>query len=67
MSQLAIKGAAAICEAVGQSRKDIGRLVRDKGLPAFKLDGKGNWIALPNDLADWLHKERDIALGKKAS
>lgn len=65
MNQLAIKGAAAICEAVGQSRKDIGRLVNQKGLPAFKLDGKGNWIALPDDLANWLRAQRDKALGPK--
>lgn len=67
MNQLAIKGAAAICAAVGQNRKDIGRLVNEKGLPAFKLDGKGNWIALPDDLAQWLRKERDRALGPQES
>ncbi len=63
MSQIAIKGAAAICEAVGMNRKGIARLVRESGLPAFKVEGKGNWVALPEDLHKWLRSQRDLALG----
>lgn len=67
MSELAIKGAAEICKAVGQNSKEIKRLVDEKGLPAFKVDNRGSWIALPDDLAKWLRAQRDHALGPAGS
>jgi hypothetical protein len=62
--QIAIKGTVAIANAVGLNRKEIGRMVKERALPAFKLDGK-TWVALPEDLKDWMRKQRDLALGKK--
>ncbi|MDP2876742.1 MAG: helix-turn-helix domain-containing protein [Holophaga sp.] len=59
---IAIKGTVAIAKAVGLNRKDIGRMVREKKLPAFKLDGK-SWVALPEDLEAWLRTQRDLAFG----
>lgn len=62
--ELPLKGAKAICEAVGQDHKQISRLVRDEGLPAFRRGGKGKWLALPSDLARWIKVERDRELGE---
>lgn len=61
--QIAIKGAVAIANAVGLNRKEVGRMVRERGLPAFKLDGK-TWVALPEDLKGWMRKQRDLALNQ---
>lgn len=62
--ELPIKGAKAICEAVGANHKEIVRLVRDERLPAFRRGGKGVWLALPSDLARWIRAERDRELGE---
>ena len=47
MSEICLKGAKDICEAVGENPRNITELVRDKGLPAWKRDDKGSWRALP--------------------
>ncbi len=59
MEYICIRGAKAICEAVGENPKEIVRLVEEQGLPAWKRDNKGAWRALPDDLVRWLKKVRD--------
>lgn len=58
------RGAKEICGAVGVPWKEIHRYVQDHDLPAFKLNG-GHWVALPEDLCDWIQKQRDIHLVKR--
>lgn len=53
------RGAKEICGAVGVPWKEIGHYVRDKGLPAFKINGSGTWIALPEDLQEWVREQRN--------
>ena len=60
VSHMCLKGAKAICEAVGENPKHIMELVRDFGLPAWKRDVRGTWRALPDDLHLWLREQRDI-------
>lgn len=57
--RLVYKGAKEICGAVGVNYKDISHFVDKKGLPAFKIDGRGPWIARPADLERWIQKQRD--------
>ncbi|AMK10286.1 MAG: helix-turn-helix domain-containing protein [Pseudodesulfovibrio sp.] len=59
MSDICLKGAKEICEAVGENPRNITDLVRDKGLPAWKRDDKGSWRALPEDLQRWIREQRD--------
>lgn len=59
MSEICLKGAKDICEAVGENPRNITELVRDKGLPAWKRDDKGSWRALPEDLQRWIREQRD--------
>lgn len=56
--RIVYRGAKAICGAVGVPWKEIATYVREHGLPAFKLNG-GTWIALPDDLAEWIQEQRD--------
>lgn len=56
---ICLRGAKAICTAVGENPKEIVRLVREKGLPAWKRENRGTWRALPEDLSDWLREERN--------
>lgn len=56
------RGAKEICGAVGVPWKEIGHYVRHHKLPAFKINGSGTWVALPDDLAEWVQKQRDIYL-----
>lgn len=63
INKLALKGAKEIADAVGLNHKEIPRLVKEEKLPAFKLNGKGNWLALPEDLQRWLREQRNKALG----
>ena len=62
MKPLVYRGAKEICGAVGVSWKDISHYVREKGLPAFKVNGSGSWVALPEDLDEWIRTQRDIYL-----
>lgn len=61
---LVYRGAKEICGAVGIPWKEISRYVREHNLPAFKLGG-GCWVALPEDLLEWIKQQRDAHLGKK--
>jgi hypothetical protein len=63
---LVLKGAHAICAACGQNPKHISRLVREYRLPAWRNpctgQATGKWLALPQDIADWLRRLRDQQL-----
>lgn len=63
-AQLAIRGAKEIGKAAGVSWKQVPRLVREHGLPAFKISGSSTWIILPEDLQRWLRTQADKALGR---
>lgn len=64
VAQLAIRGAKEIGKAAGVSWKEVPRLVKEQGLPAFKIAGSSAWIALPEDLRKWLRQQADKALGR---
>ncbi|SKA85588.1 hypothetical protein SAMN02745704_01898 [Paucidesulfovibrio gracilis DSM 16080] len=57
--RICIKGAKAICMAVGENPKEIVRLVREQGLPAWKRENRGTWRALPEDLLMWMRLQRN--------
>lgn len=63
-TQLALRGAKEIGRAAGVSWREVPRMVKENGLPAFKIDGKGGWLALAEDLECWLREQRDKALGR---
>jgi len=56
---ICIRGAKAICEAVGENPRDILELVERQGLPAWRRSSNGSWRALPEDLHDWLKDMRN--------
>lgn len=62
--RIVYRGAKEICEAAGVNWKEINYFVSKKGLPAFKIDGKGLWIALPSDLKEWILEQRNQNLKK---
>lgn len=57
INRIVFKGAKNICSAVGINWKEISYFVIEKKLPAFKIDGKGSWIARPVDLEKWVEKQ----------
>ena len=59
---LCLTGGAAIGRAIGYSRTAIPALVEERGLPAWRDRGTGPWKATPEDLRDWLRRERDAYL-----
>ncbi|MDD4732394.1 MAG: DNA-binding protein [Desulfovibrio sp.] len=59
MEHICLKGAKAICMAVGENPKEIVRLVREQGLPAWKRENRGVWRALPEDLVSWMRVQRN--------
>jgi len=61
-ASLCLRGAREICEAVAESPRSILHLVRDEGLPAWRARPGGVWKALPEDLRDWLARQRDQSL-----
>jgi len=56
---LCYRGTVEISNAVGINHKNFRHFVKCKGLPAFRIEGKGNYIALAEDLEKWLKSERD--------
>jgi hypothetical protein len=56
---ICIRGARAICQAVGENPKHIVRLVKEHGLPAWRREGTGSWRALPEDLKGWMLIQRN--------
>ena len=56
-----LRGAKEICDAVGESPRDIKRLVEEEGLPAWKRSGhqREPWKASPQRLAEWA-AEQDV-------
>lgn len=64
--EICIKGARAICLAVGENPKHINRLVKHCDLPAWKRAGTGSWRALPEDLKQWMLIQRNEHLPDRA-
>jgi len=63
--EIVVSGARAIGEAVGVNWKVLPVYVQEKGLPAFRIDGKGAWMALPDDLKKWAERMRDENIGQQ--
>ncbi len=59
-------GAKTIGSAVGVNWKNIRHYIDEKGLPAFRIDGSGPWVALRSDLVSWVEQQRDEQLNPKA-
>lgn len=54
---LLYRNATEIGEAIGKSRREVNRLVREEGLPAWQeRPPTGPWYALPEDIREWLKK-----------
>lgn len=58
-SRIVYYGRVEIGRAVGVPYKEVSSYVKHHGLPAFKINGKGHWIALPEDLEVWIRDQRD--------
>lgn len=54
-----------IAEYIGESPRNIARLVLNEGLPAWKRKGKGAWRATDFDLDWWLCMQREKYLEEK--
>jgi len=55
-------GAKAIGTAVGVNWKNLRHYIDDLGLPAFRIDNSGPWVALREDLVRWLEQQRNEQL-----
>jgi len=53
------RGNKEIAAACGVPFKEINGLVTRHGLPAFKINGVGTWLAFPDELEQWLRKKRE--------
>lgn len=54
-----LKGAEEIGEYIKQSSKEIPRLVKEEGLPAFRRNNKGPWRSSVAALDDWMERQID--------
>ncbi|WP_051553551.1 hypothetical protein [Desulfobulbus elongatus] len=62
MKTIVFCGAKAIAEAVGIHWRLLPHYVKEHGLPAFKIEERGRWLALPEDLHAWVERMRDESL-----
>lgn len=61
---LVYRGALEIGRAVGINAREIAFYVREKGLPAFKIERSKEWVAKPEDLVAWIDRQRETQLGQ---
>jgi len=66
VSEYIVSGAERIAEAVGEHKDNIGNLVVQEELPAWKRTKKGSWKAHPDDLKEWARKQADKYRQKSA-
>jgi len=59
LETIIISGAQNIGKAAGISWKNLPWYIKEKGLPAFQIDNKGPYMAIPDDLRVWAIKMRD--------
>lgn len=52
-----LKGAEEIGEYIKVSGKEIPRLVKEEGLPAFRRDNKGPWRSSVPALDEWMEQQ----------
>ena len=64
METIVISGAKEIGKAAGVSWQILPWYISEKGLPAWRIDGKGAYLALPDDLREWVRRMRDENLAK---
>lgn len=50
---------ASIADWLEVSQTQTYRLIKEEGLPAFKIRPKGPWVALIPDLVDWLKGRKE--------
>lgn len=62
MPQLVLAGLETIALEMGCSKKTLYRWIRERGFPAFKMDGV--WRALPREVEAWLIEQRAHAAGE---
>ena len=58
LGPLVYRGKKQIGMAVGISYAHVDWYVENRGLPAFKHND-GHWVALPDDLLQWVREQRD--------
>lgn len=63
--RIVLRGQKEISEAAGLNWKIFSYYVREKGLPVFRIDNKGTWLATPEDLTEWIRRQRDENLRSK--
>jgi len=51
-------GLEAISKHLSMSTRTIMRHIKHRGLPVFKLEGRGPWILLPEDALQWLREQK---------
>lgn len=60
-----LRGTREICGFVGINHKEMMRYVEEEELPAFKHGSSNIWVAMPEDLAAWVRRQREKFLRNK--
>lgn len=58
MANLVYRGQKEISSAVGINWKNFTYYVNRMDLPVFRIKENGTWLALPEDLKEWLLEQK---------
>lgn len=58
-------GLMDIAHVVRRGRRKVRVWIFEKGLPAFRIDGKGPWCVFHGDLMEWFRLEKQKSQEKK--
>ena len=64
-SRILIVGLVDIAHVVRRGKRIVRVWIVEKGLPAFRIDGKGPWCILHEDLLEWFRTEKESSREKK--
>jgi hypothetical protein len=55
-----LRGAKEIGHMIGVNQRALKNLILKHDLPAWKRAGCGPWLAIDDDLIDWMRAQRDL-------
>jgi hypothetical protein len=63
--RMLLVGLVDIAHVVRRGKRVVRVWIVEKGLPAFRIDGKGPWCVLHGDLLEWFRMEKRRSQEKK--
>lgn len=65
MDQIVIAGHKNLEAVCNCSRATLDHWIATKSFPAWRIDGRGKWYAVPREIQEWFVRQRKEAMAKR--